>query len=326
MIGDGMGPQQEEAARRYLDGPLVWDSFPYQGTLVTNNYFGEVTDSAAAATALSTGVKTYNGSIKRDTEGNELKSIMEYAQEAGKRTGVITSKFLFDATPAAFSANAASRQHHDIIKVSQIESGIDLLIGEAGSGYDYYSTQIAEAGYRYITDAAVLNDYSDAEKIWAPLSSIVPDAESEGQTELAALAEFALDFLENEEGFVLMIEGGKIDDKCHQNDIEGAIAELLAFENTVKKVLDWAEDRDDTVIIVTADHEMGGLTVNPDADAANILEGAHIDWSTDGHTGTPVNYHAYGAFGKNVKKLFDEILLPECYNTEIFNICKALLN
>lgn len=326
MIGDGMGPDQEEAGRRYLGGDLIWDSFPYQGTLITNNFYGEVTDSAAAATALATGVKTTNSSIRRDRNGNVLKGIMQYAQEDGRKTGVVSSKFLYDATPASFSGSANTRGDYGTIMPLQISSGINLLIGEASGGYDSYQTQIDEAGYTYIKDGTLLNDNLDAEKILAPLPSIVPTATAENQIQLNTLTEFALNFLECEEGFVLMVEGGKIDERCHAADIEGTINELLAFNEAVKVVYEWAKDRDDTVIIVTADHETNGLYVYPDADSSNILDGTHISWfGGGGHTSTPVLYHSYGAKSNNVKELFDEILKLESDNTDIFKICKALL-
>ena len=338
MIGDGMGPEQEEAARIYSGEALAWDSFTYSGTVITNNVFGEVTDSAAAGTALSTGFKTSKWRIKRDKDGNDLFGIMDYAQEAGKRTGVITSKFLYDATPAAFSAYADKRQDYEVIKSSQIESGIDLLIGEAlksgEANYDAYQTEIIDAGYEYITDGNLLDDYSDVEKIFAPISSIVPEATEQNQFELESLVEFSLDFLDCEEGFVLMVEGGKIDDACHQMNIEKTLNELLAFHRAVNIVLEWAENRDDTIIIVTADHETGGLVLLPDVSADNILSGNYVVWDSSGaeapHTSTPVNYYIYGVRGANIIKLLEDLEISENSNTEIdntdiFNICKTLL-
>lgn len=303
MIGDGMGPVHEESGRIFAGRDLAWDNMPYSGTSNTNSLSG-TTDSAAAGTAMSSGVRVHNGLIGRSGANKDLKTILEYAGELGKKTGVVTSCELYDATPAAFSAKANDRSQYETIKASQVQSGIDLLIGERGDGYDAYASQIAALGYEYITDKGDLDQSAlSYDKIFAPLPAIKPEQEMiSGAEELYKLAQFSLEFLENDDGFVLMIEGAKIDKRSHQRSMAQMVYELMAFDKAVDAVLDWAEGRDDTIVIVTADHETGGLELLGGVNQSNILSGQYNVWNAwDGisshqasHTSTPVSYYVYG--------------------------------
>jgi alkaline phosphatase len=326
LIGDGMGPVHEEAGRIYSGKALAWDSLPYQGTSITNSLSG-VTDSAAAGTAMATGVLVSNGFISRDSVDHNLKGIMEYAIEAGKKTGVVTSAELYDATPAAYSAKANDRGNYDEIKASQVNSGIDLLIGESGSGYDSLSADMVNNGYTYITEKSGLNQSAlSYEKIFATLPAITPyESLTPSAEELYILADFALQYLENDNGFMLMIEGAKIDKKSHQMNIGQMIEELMAFNKAVETVLNWAENRNDTLVIVTADHECGGLELLNGVTQANIKSGLYCKWNSwdnnpehqASHTDTPVNYYIQGAYS--------DIMTETIIITDIFKISHMYL-
>lgn len=324
MIGDGMGPTHEEAGRIYSGRDLAWDSMPYSGISATESLSG-VTDSAAAGTAMSTGQIVPNGYVARSGPGQNLKTIMEYAQELGRKTGVITTAELYDATPAAFSAKANDRGEYEAIRAAQVQSGIDLLIGQKGDGYDTHAAALAANGYQYITQKSGLNQSAlSAEKIFAALPEIKPaENQTANSEELYNLVDFGLEFLENENGFVLMVEGAKIDKSSHQRDIQQMIYELMAFDKAVDLVLEWASQRDDTVVIVTADHETGGLQLSPNVIKSNITSGSYNTWNAwDGnpdhqtsHTAIPVNYYFYGPYCKYLK---DSVRISDIFNMQYF--------
>jgi len=309
MIGDGMGIPQITIARvssQGADGRLNLDKIKYTGLVTTHSANNLVTDSAAAGTALATGVKTNKGFIAVDPELKPLKSILILAQRLGKKVGLITTARITDATPATFGANTFDRQNEDEIAVDLIDNGIDLLMGGGLEkfGVDLFTREpkpgslikeSEEKGYCFIDTVEKLKVLEGPQqKILALFNfgdmNFVRER-FDFEPTLIEMTSKALEFLSNDKGFVLMIEGARIDDAGHLNDAEKVINEMVAFDETVGVVLDFASKSKNTLVIVTADHETGGMALN-----GGLLDGKnlHIAWTTGGHTGSMVPVYAFG--------------------------------
>lgn len=287
FIGDGMGVNQVNGTEMYLaeqEGrigvkPLLFASFPVASTATTFSATNSITDSSAAGTALSTGEKTYNGAIGVDQEKNVLRTIAEKAKEAGKKVGITTTVSVDHATPAAFYAHQPSRSMYYEIALDLPKAGFDFY---AGSGFLKPTTTadkkeapsifpiIEKAGY---TIARGLDEYREKageakkmvliQKEGADPSSLpyAIDRKSDDLT-LKEITESAVSFLTkgNKKGFFLMVEGGKIDWACHGNDPATAFEEVIDMDNAVKVAYEFYKKHPkETLIVITADHETGGL-------------------------------------------------------------------
>ena len=303
-IGDGMGFEQVKAAGMYLDGEegsLFFETFPCSGEVTTCSADKEITDSAAAATALATGVKVNNGviSLRLPGDGGKLTTLLEYFKAEGKKVGLVSTTYISHATPAAFGAHAKSRgNHEEIIDCYLTKTKPDVLLGGAKT----IKPQAAvEAGYTVVTDRTDLMavDTNAIARLSGQFGKDHLPFEAKGKTDLPHLSEMtevALDILDNgTEGFFLMIEGGRIDHAGHKNLLKENIYETIEFANTVRKVYQWAQDRKDTLIIVTADHETGGLQVTEN-NGKNVLP--DVTWSTKKHTAANVPLFAWGRKAK----------------------------
>lgn len=287
FIGDGMGLNQVNTTEMYLGEkqgrigtePLCFASFPVAGMATTFSASNSITDSAAGGTALATGVKTYNGAIGVDANKERVMSVAERAKRAGKKVGVTTSVSVDHATPAAFYGHQPDRSMYYEIALQLPEAGFDFY---AGSGFlkpartfdkkDAPSIYpiIEQAGY---TIARGIDEYQakagDADKMVliqkdGTDASSLPYAidRNEGDLTLAQITESAIDFLsrDNKKGFFLMVEGGKIDWACHSNDPATMVKEVIDLDNAVRVAYEFYKKHPkETLIVITADHETGGL-------------------------------------------------------------------
>ncbi|MDD3918021.1 MAG: alkaline phosphatase [Synergistaceae bacterium] len=288
FIGDGMGEAQVEAAELYSvaseNGPLALRGLAVRGKISTRSANAAVTDSAAAGTALATGFKTNNGVLGMDPSGmKKLSTVAEVARDRGMKVGVVTSVFLNDATPAAFYAARPSRTDFYEIGVQMVESGFDYFAGggvnrragRKGDLKDVYDLA-REMGYRVLRTRAELAAARPGTKIIAAASvgGALP-YETDRPAGSPSLAEFTkrgIELLDNPNGFFMMVEGGRIDWACHRNDAAAAIRDVLAFDAAVKDALAFARARpNDTLIVVLADHETGGMHVDAERAAANLF-------------------------------------------------------
>ncbi|MDY2640884.1 MAG: alkaline phosphatase [Mediterranea sp.] len=289
FIGDGMGLNQVNATEMFLaeqengrigTSPLCFASFPYAGYATTYSATNSITDSSAAGTALATGVKTYNGAIGVNPDKEVVESVAVKAQRSGKRVGVTTSVSIDHATPSAFYAHQESRSWYYEIALDLPKAGFDFYAGsgflkpdrthdkkKAPSIYPIF----AEAGY---TLARGVEEYqakrAEADKMiliqqeGADQSSL-PYAidRKEGDLTLKQITESAVDFLMKDggkKGFFLMVEGGKIDWSCHGNDAATTVREVMDMDEAVKVAYEFYKKHPkETLIVVTADHETGGL-------------------------------------------------------------------
>lgn len=287
FIGDGMGVNQVNATEMYLaerEGcigvtPLLFASFPVASVATTYSASNSITDSSAGGTALSTGCKTYNGAIGVDVDKNVLQTVAEKAKKAGRKVGVTTSVSVDHATPAAFYAHQPNRNWYYEIALDLPKAGFDFYAG-AGflkptknkDGQDAPSVLpiIEEAGYTIVRG---IDEYkaksSTADKMVliqkeGANPSCLPYAidRKEGDLSLAEIVESGISFLtkDNNKGFFLMVEGGKIDWSCHGNDAATTVEEVIDLDNAIKVAYEFYKKHPkETLIVVTADHETGGL-------------------------------------------------------------------
>lgn len=301
LIGDGMGFNHIKAGNIYSGSRLQMERFAVSGEVMTRSLTPGATDSAAAATAMATGIKTYNGRIAYK-DGKNLTTVAEMAMAEGKKVGVVVTKSVTDATPAAFLTHASDRGETQSIAEQLVNSDVDVLFG-LGDEYMYaLADSIATDEREYCTTFQTIADAvqsSEKEKIFGLLED--GSIQNFGANTLAQLTRNALTKLsaEADDGFFLMVEGSKIDTASHDNDMQAMLNELQAFNATVSACKEWAAANGDTVVIVTADHETGGLKV-PDIKDASEAYDALLDfdssdkWFTKtGHTSVNVGYYIY---------------------------------
>lgn len=332
-IGDGMGFEQVEAAEIYTGTVMSFNDivkFPYTADCTTYSANASTTDSAAAATALATATKVNNGVISMANDEGvdvELLTLLEYAQVEGKSVGLLTTAYLTHATPAAFGAHDWSRNNTGPIGLDYLnQTKPNVLFGGGGNGLSLSSA--FSAGYTVTLDAEGTG-FSDFEPDGDSLtdeyfsaqfgSGYMPYKEDHlsGSYPYPLLDEMvtkAIEILsEDPDGFFLMVEGGRVDHACHSNLIKECVHEVIDFANAVETGYSWASGRTDTLILVTADHETGGLVVDGSIDA----EGYPVvtDWTTTGHTSKNVPVYAWGVNADMVVGTMD--------NTDMFNVCIA---
>jgi alkaline phosphatase len=301
IIGDGMGPEQVKAAGFYKygeTGSLSFEKFPYRTEMSTHSLSLLPTDSAASATAMATGHRVFNKVLSLQIPGSKapMKTILEIAAENGKKTGLVTTAFVTHATPAAFASHINNRKKYDEIGLQYLNlSRPNVLFGGGTESLSLNEAQ--KAGYKTISDLGELNNLNDRESNYymGYFGSGYMPYMYDGTGDLPELSDMALkaiDILEeDEDGFFLMIEAGRIDHAGHDNDLIRNIHEVLELSDTVNKVLQWAERRSDTIIIVTADHECGGLHILRNNGAGNLPDAT---WRLKGHTSRKVPVYLWG--------------------------------
>jgi alkaline phosphatase len=323
LIGDGMGFEQVKAAGMYLNGKsgtLGFEDFPSRGSVSDLNASGKLVESASAATSMATGKKVNNGviSVSLPGDGSPLETILEKAKARGLSTGLVTTSTISDATPAAFAAHEPSRKKRaEIIGDFLTETRPNVLLG----GAQFINRLTAEtAGYTVVEDSRslALLDKESVVNLWGQFGKTVLPYEYDGLDGLPHLSEStaaALAILDNDpDGFFLMIEGGRIDHAGHKNDIQRNILETVEFSKAVQVVKDWAVGRSNTLIIVTADHETGGLQVIANNGAGRFPD---VIWTTASHTVQPVPVYAWGANAHLLKGKID--------NIEIYDVLRETL-
>lgn len=334
IIGDGMGLEHIEAGETVYGKNYEfteWDSvLSDTNSLDKDGNATVVTDSAASATAIATGTVTINGYVGRDKDGNDLETILDYAKDEGKKTGILTTDKLYGATPAGFSAHSDSRDNTEEIVNSQLESGVDFLCGSLSAICSQKTDKMKENGYTYFdTIGKAKSKMNNAEKMYGQLE-LEGDKKGDDAVLLKDAALVALDFLDNKNGFVLMIEQAHVDKRSHSNDFEGMADMVNSLNETVSAVVEWAKDRNDTAIIVTADHETGGLSVGKEGEftsKSTTKNGENISYlyRSEDHTDSQVGLYIYGT-------KFDFATLPNkesaelIKNADVHNIIKEILD
>ena len=324
MIGDGMGVAHISSAQIAQDyEPLNMERAHYVGLAKTYSANSRITDSAAAGTALATGYKTNNGMIGVTPDSLPHPSIREKAEKAGMTTGVIATYPVTNATPAAFVAHVDNRYKEDEIATYYISNEVDVFMGGGSKRFDQRADSLnlfdtlRERGYTIAFDLGELGGISEGKVALLPTEDSMPSyLDGRGDFLPNATAK-ALEILEGnaraeKTGFFLMVEGSQIDGKAHGHDLEGMIAEIRDFDNAVKVAFDYADTHPGTLVVVTADHETGGLTI-VNGNRSFDLHDHQVDyaWTTGGHTGGMVPIFAYGTGAENFSGVFENTDLPK---------------
>lgn len=266
LIGDGMGFNHLEKTKKERNTALVMDTFGIKGSSMTRSFSDSVTDSAAGGTALAAGVRTGNGIIgayylDKNSKYSYPKNITELCLERGMMTGVITTDETSGATPASFSAHSSNRNNTEDITNDQLSSDIDLIWGKSNG---VATKSKAEAnGFDYITSYGEMMALEEGSRSFAQFTnSLWTLSQSDKNTpNLEQMAIKAVDLLDDtDEGFFLMIEGAHIDKHSHSNDDQKTTEATLEFDRTIEAMLSYAKADGETLVIVTADHETGGIT------------------------------------------------------------------
>ncbi len=298
MIGDGMGLNQIYAAMAANGGSLNLEKCPIVGLSKTYSASDFITDSAAGGTALATGSKTNNGMIGLAPDSTILLfSSLYYAAQNGKATGIVVTSPLTHATPASFYAHRISRHMYEEIATDLLSADIDVMIGGGRKHFENrtdnqnLSEKFREKGYEVLySEAEFLASKSD--KIFAPLADVdLPKASERGDYLPNAVAKTIEILSQDENGFFLMVEGSQIDYQGHGNNCEEMICEVRDFDKAIGKALEFAEKDGNTLVVITADHETGGLTILDFDDETGKVD---CEFSTNGHTGVPVPIFAFG--------------------------------
>ncbi len=299
-IGDGMGFEHVRAAAIYAngqEGTLCFESFPYETSMTTHSANAAVTDSAASGTAIATSHKVNNKvlSMKIPGDRSELETLLEYFQKKGKTVGLVTTTPITHATPAAFAAHEPSRYNYDNIAADYLtQTRPNVLFGAGANGMTPPAAK--DAGYIVVNNLAELQNLNTEEvaMVSGQFGDDIPyETKWTGNLpHLSQMTETALAILDNDpDGFFLMVEGGKIDWAGHDNNLPNIIGETIEFENAVRKILNWAKAKNDTLLIITADHETGGLKVIKSNGKGNLPQAS---FSSKNHTATKVPVYAWG--------------------------------
>lgn len=364
--GDGMAAAHREAARLYYAGPggrLTMDKLPVSGQLTTSpgDPKSVITDSAAGASAWATGVTTYNGAISVDPDGNPLPTLGAQAKAAGKATGLVTTAQVTDATPAAFFSNAADRAAQDDIARQYLQaSKPDVILGggedwwlPAGTPGAYPDKpaadpaegsrgtkgdllqQARDAGYQYVSTPAQLSAAGPGKLLGLFANQEMFQQRSEGQGDvydpvvsLSTMTKKALANLSaDRDGFFLLIEEEGVDEFAHHNNARRTLQAMGELDKAVAVARAYAANHRDTLLVVTGDHETGGLSIeHVEAGDESVGEDGPfpvhgtglrfvIDWTTEQHSGQDVPVTAFGPLadrftGKHPNTYVHEVLQP----------------
>jgi alkaline phosphatase len=320
MIGDGMGVSEVFAGLTANGGRLFLDNFKHIGFSKTQSSDNYITDSAAGGTALSSGVKTYNGAIGVNSDTVAVKTILEMAEEKGMATGLVSTSAITHATPASYIAHQGSRGSYEDIAADFLKTDIDVFIG---GGWKHFtqradkrdlSTELQKKGYRVLRDMDQIAQVKSGR-----LAGLTADDHNNPvpnrEMNLPLSTQTALNILsQNKQGFFIMIEGSQIDWGGHQNNTGYIVREMLDFDRAIGKALDFAASDEETLIIVTADHETGGMGIAGGNMKTGMVKGA---FTSGDHTGVMVPIFSYGPGAENFTGIME--------NTDIAkNIMKLL--
>ncbi len=313
MIGDGMGLNQLYAGMTANGGNLNIERCTHIGLAKTYSANSYITDSAAGGTALATGNKTNNGMIGMNADSVAVKSVLSMAEEAGMATGLVATVRITHATPAAFYAHQINRGMYEEIAAEMLTSGVDFFVGGGRNNFEVrkdslnYSDSLRNANYNIIYSI----DSVEA-PVLLPFGALCADVDMPKASErgdfLPRAVDLAIKSLDaRSDGFFLMVEGSQIDYQSHGNNTEGVVDEVLDFDRAIRVALDFAERDGETLVIITADHETGGIT---------IMNGSYNDstitaqFNTGGHTGTMVPIYSFGPQANQFTGIMENTEIP----------------
>ena len=320
VIGDGTGINQISALEYYKADPVYYEDFPIIG-LSKISSTSLITDSAAAATAMACGEKTYNKGIGVNAQGEDLLNLTELMSQKGGSSGLIATSSITHATPASFYAHHTDRNDHEIIASFLPEANIGFF---AAAGLKYFNDRndkvnlidtLVQNGFTIET--ATLKAYPEAKKLGYLLADKdMPTMIGGRGPFLEDASKLAIDHLsKNEQGFFLMVEGSQVDWGGHDNDFDYMISELIDLDNTLGSLMAYARKDQNTLIVVTGDHATGGLALSTDNGDYNTIKPS---FSSTSHNADWIPVFAYGPGAELFSGVYE--------NNMIFHKIKALLS
>jgi alkaline phosphatase len=323
IIGDGMGLAQMSFLAYSTDRPVAVEQFPVVGLQKTHSASHLITDSGASATAIACGLKTYNNAIGTSADSLPCHTLLELAKAQGKATGIVVTSSIVHATPAAFFAHQSLRGFHEAIAENLLHIGVDYVVG---GGQMYFTNRFSDdrnlveemrkmgytvSGY----DKKSFNAFSkrsDSKMAYFTAYS-EPLPRMQGREDLSPVVTHALRTLtaHGDEGFFLMIEGSQVDFACHAQNAGYLLSEMKDLNGAIHTAYEYASRRDDTLVIVTGDHECGGLAIRESRPDRRV----RVEFTARGHTAQLVPVYAYGPCAEMFSGLYE--------NTEIFDKISA---
>ena len=290
MIGDGMGFNSLNKTKKEKGiETLTMNTFPLQGESQTRSADHAVTDSAAGGTALACAIRTNNRFVGTYSyDGYDLYShpmnLCELAKSMGKAAGVVTTDSTSGATPASFSAHAQDRDDEEDITFQQLHGDLDLIWGTTTASFSEETA--LDYGFTSIYNKADMDALTEGSRSFGQFTDDVwHEVAKEGMPTMTEMTLKAIDLLDDDaDGFFLMVEGAHIDKKSHQNQGDGMTDALVAFDQAIQAAVDYAAAKGDTMVLVTADHETGGIT---------LVDGEYV-YTSGSHTGVNVPLLVYG--------------------------------
>lgn len=321
MIGDGMSLMHVYSAWTANRGKLYLENCEVTGLSKTYCANKLVTDSGAGGTAMAIGQKTNYHSVGVDVNGNPQPSLIKLAKQKGMSAGVAVTCRLWDATPADFCCHNTDRDNEDEIIADYVNCEADYVVGGGAKKFENRKDgrnifkELEQKGYQVARSWEECKNLKSG-KIFAVTDSVDTPLPAERGDRLAQSSLKGIELLnQNPNGFFMMIEGSQLDDYGHFNDLDLLMQETHDFDRTVGKILEWAAKDGETLVVVTADHETGGLTlIDGDKDKGEIK----CKFSTTGHSGVMVPVYAFGPGAELFTGIYE--------NTDIFHKIKSLLN
>lgn len=321
MIGDGMSLMHVYTAWAANRGKLWLENAQATGLSKTWAVKKLVTDSGSGGTSLATGVKTVYHAVGVDPEGKPLTSLVDVAKELGKDAGMAVTCRLWDATPCDFCCHNIDRDKEEELVGDYPTSGVDFVFGGGAQkftnrkdGRDIFK-ELQKKGYHVSRTLDNFFAYDKNSRIFAvPYDKDTPLPDERGDLLARASMKGISLMNQNKNGFFMMIEGSQLDDYGHFNQLDLLMKETLDFDQTVGEVMKWAAKDGETLVVVTADHETGGLTlVNGNKDEGRV----ECCFSTKDHSGAMVPVYAFGPGAENFTGIFE--------NTDVFKKIKKLM-
>lgn len=321
MIGDGMSLMHVYSAWAANHGKLYLENCETTGLSKTYCANRLITDSGAGGTAMAIGKKTNYHSVGVDADGNPQPSLITLAKKKGMSAGVAVTCRLWDATPADFCCHNVDRDQEDEIIADYVNCDADYVVGGGAKKFENRKDgrnifkELEQKGYQVARSWEECQKLKSG-KIFAVTDSVDTPLPAERGDRLAQSALKGIELLnQNPKGFFMMIEGSQLDDYGHFNDLNLLMQETHDFDRTIGQVLKWAAQDGETLVVITADHETGGLTlVGGDKDKGEIK----CKFSTTDHSGVMVPVYAFGPGSELFTGIYE--------NTDIFHKIKSLLN
>ena len=310
MIGDGMGLTQISSGMYANDNSTALEQFDYIGLSKTASFDKLITDSAASGTAMASGIKTNNKVLGISPDNIHQKSILEICKEKGYKTALIATSSIVHATPASFYAKENSRYNYENIALQLRNHNIDIFIG---GGSKYFTTRkdkrnlINEMSeYEFIKSLDELEKSISTKFGYFTYFDEPPSILNGRPANLDLITRTILNKLSlNKSPFIVVIEGSQIDWGGHDNDSKMVLSEFIDFDSAIKEALEFAKNDGNTLVVVTADHETGGMSLN-----GGEINNVNIKFNTKSHTGTMVPVFSFGPSSETFSGIYE--------NTQIF--------